>query len=142
MVSLIALLCSFAITLHPYNFCRKCLLCFLIAFREATRLVFMATFAVIVFIIVKYGEVPKKCFVITSIIVVAVLWMIVFLGTAPLFSHTIIYTWYTGSLSCGFIPIAASCFLHIYLLDCFYFSVVSLHFLSQSQSKSSQGLSS
>ena len=98
---------------------------FLVAFGGAASLVFMATFAVVVFIIVKYGEVPKKCFVITSVIAVAVLWIILFLGTAPLFSNTIIYTRYLGSLSCGFIPIAASSYIFVGLY-LFFFGLITL----------------
>ena len=98
---------------------------FLIAFRGAARLVFMTTFAVVVYIIVKYGEAPKKCFVITIIIAVVVLWAIAFLGTSPAFSQAVIYTRYTGSLSCGFTPIATSSyvFVGLYLL---FFGLITI----------------
>ena len=97
---------------------------FLIAFEGTARLVFMATFAIVVFILIKHGAVPKKCFVITSIIAVVVLWIMVFLGSSPLFSHAIINTRYLGSLSCSFTAIATS---YIYLgLYVFFFGLIAL----------------
>ena len=73
---------------------------FLISFGGAARLVFMPTFAVIVYIIVRYGKATKKHFVTICFIVVAVLWILSFLGNSPLFSQSI--TGYTASLSCSF----------------------------------------
>ena len=78
---------------------------FLIGFGGAARLVFMATFAVIVYIIVKHGETPKKRFVIASFLAVVVLWVISFLGASPLFSQAVIYSGYLDSLSCSFRPV-------------------------------------
>ena len=98
---------------------------FLIAFGGAARLVFMATFAVVVHIIVKYGEAPKKGFVITIIIAVVVLWAIAFLGTSPAFSQAVIYTRYTGSLSCGFTPIATSSYVFVGLY-LFFFGLITI----------------
>ena len=98
---------------------------FLIAFGGAARLVFMATFAVVVHIIVKYGESPKKGFVITIIIAVVVLWAIAFLGTSPAFSQEVIYTRYTGSLSCGFTPIATSSYVFVGLY-LFFFGLITI----------------
>ena len=88
-------------------------------------MVFMATFAVVVYIIVKYGEAPKKCFVITIIIAVVVLWAIAFLGTSPAFSQAVIYTRYTGSLSCGFTPIATSSYVFVGLY-LFFFGLITI----------------
>ena len=85
----------------------------------------MATFAVVVYIIVKYGEAPKKCFVITIIIAVVVLWAIAFLGTSPAFSQAVIYTRYTGSLSCGFTPIATSSYVFVGLY-LFFFALITI----------------
>ena len=74
---------------------------------------FMATFAVIVYINVRYGarETPKKLFVVASFIAVVVLWVLVFLGNAPLLSQEIISTLYAGYISCGISPKAASSYI-------------------------------
>ena len=95
---------------------------FLIGFGGGARLVFMATFAVVVYINVKYSarETPKKYFVVASFITVIVLWIISFLGSSPLLSQEIISTWYHGSLSCGFSPIATASYIYIVLyIICF-----------------------
>ena len=98
---------------------------FLISFGGAARLVFMATFAVIVYIIVRYGKTTKQHFVITSCVVVAVLWILVLLGASPFFSQAIIYTRYTASLSCGIT--LSSTYSYIYtVLYIFFFGFVTL----------------
>ena len=99
---------------------------FLIIFGGAARLVFMPTFAVIVYIIVRYGKATKKKhFVIICYIVVAVLWILSFLGTSPLFSQSIFYTWYSGSLSCSITP--SSTYSYIYtVLYVFFFGLITL----------------
>ena len=98
---------------------------FLIGFGGAARLVFMATFAVIVYIIVRYGKATKKFFVITSFVVVAVLWILALLGMSPLFSQAIVYTRYTGSLSCGITP--SSTYSYIYTgMYVFFFGLITL----------------
>ena len=98
---------------------------FLINFGGAARLVFMATFAVIVYIIGRYGKATKKHFVIICFIVVAVLWILTFLGASPLFSQSIIYTWYAGSLSCSITP--SSTYSYIYtVLYVFFFGLITL----------------
>ena len=74
---------------------------FLIGFGGWARVVFMATFAVIVYINVKYNETPKKHFVVASFIAVIVLWVLTFLGISPLLSQEIVSTRYAGNLSCG-----------------------------------------
>ena len=88
---------------------------FLIGFGGGARLVFMATFAVIVYINVKYGahETPKKHFVVASLIAVVVLWILAFLGHSPLLSQEIISTWYRDYLSCGISPIATASYIYI-----------------------------
>ena len=98
---------------------------FLISFGGAARLVFMATFAVIVYIIVRYGKATKKFFVIICFIVVAVLWILIFLGNSPLFSQSFIYTEYTASLSCEFT--SSSTYSYIYLVQyAFFFGLITL----------------
>ena len=98
---------------------------FIITFGGTARLVFMATFAVIVYIIVRYGKATKKFFVIICFVVVAVLWILTFLGTSPLFSQSISYTWYIASLSCGITP--SSTYSHIYTgLYIFFFGFITL----------------
>ena len=102
---------------------------FLLGFGGGARLVFMATFAVIVYINVKYSarETPKKPFVVASIITVVVLWIIAFLGSSPLLSQEIVSTWYRSSLSCGLSPIAAASYIYIVLyIICFGFTSISV----------------
>ena len=98
---------------------------FLIIFGGAARLVFMPTFAVIVYIIVRYGKATKKKhFVIICYIVVAVLWILTFLGNSPLFSQSI--TGYTASLSCSFTSNSAY-YSYIYAgLYVFFFGLITL----------------
>ena len=93
---------------------------FLIGFGGGARLVFMATFAVVVYINVKYRETPKKTFVVASFIAVVVLWIISFLGNSPLLAQEIISTWYFDSLSCGISPMATASYIYIGLyIVCF-----------------------
>ena len=100
---------------------------FLLGFGGGARLVFMATFAVLVYINVKYGETPKKKFVVASFIAVVVLWILAFLGNSPLLSQEIISTWYAGYLSCGISPMATSTYIYIGLyLVCFGFVTLSV----------------
>ena len=98
---------------------------FIITFGGAARSVFMATFAVIVYIIVRYGNATKKYFVIISFLIVAVLWILAVLGTSPSFSQAIVYTWYSGSLSCGITPSATYSYIHTGLYV-FFFGFITL----------------
>ena len=102
---------------------------FLIGFGGGARLVFMATFAVIVYINVNNRdsarETPKKHFVVASFIAVVVLWILTFLGNSPLLSQEIISTWYAGYLSCGISPTAASAYIYIGLYF-FFFGLVTV----------------
>ena len=91
----------------------------LIGIGGGARLVFMATFAVVVCIIVKYGKNLKKRFVVASFITVVALWILAFLGSSPLLVQEIVSTWYAGYLSCG-ISAMASTYIYIGLyLVCF-----------------------
>ena len=87
---------------------------FLMAFGGGARLVFMATFAVVVYINVRYSarETPKKYFVVASLITVVILWILAFLGNSPLLSHKIFSTWYAGYLSCSVSPMATSSYIY------------------------------
>ena len=100
---------------------------FLIGFGGGARLAFMTTFAVVVYIIVKYGETPKKPFAVASFIAVFVLWILAFLGNSPLLSQEIISTFYAGYLSCGISPTATSTYVYIRLnLVCFGLATISV----------------
>ena len=100
---------------------------FLLGFGGGARLAFMATFAVVVCLVVKYGETPKKHFVVASFIAVVVLWIIAFLGNSPLLSQEIISTFYAGYLSCGISPMATSTYVYIGLyLVCFGLATISV----------------
>ena len=99
----------------------------LLGFGGGARLVFVATFAVVVYIIVKYGETTKKHFVVASFIAMVVLWILAFLGSSPLLSQEIVSTWYAGYLSCTVSPIAtASCiYIGLYFV-CFGLVTLSI----------------
>ena len=86
---------------------------FLVAFGGAARLVFMATFAVIVYIVVRSGKATKKHVVVAVLVAVAVLWILSFLGTSPLLSLAVVYTRYTDSLSCGPTPNSTYSFIFV-----------------------------
>ena len=73
---------------------------FLIGFGGTARLVFMATFAIMVYI-VKSGRATKKYVFIAVLVAVVILWVLSFLGASPILSQEIIYTGYSDSLSCG-----------------------------------------
>ena len=98
---------------------------FLIGFGGAARLVFMATFAGIVYIIVKYGKATKKHIVVAVLVAVVVLWALSFLGTSPLLSQAIVFTRYHDSLSCSPTPnsIYSYIFVGLYVL---FFGVITL----------------
>ena len=73
---------------------------FLIAFGGAARMVFMALFAIVVYIIKSDKESQKHTFV-AVLIAVVTLWVIAFLGASPLFSQDLVHTNYADSLCCG-----------------------------------------
>ena len=73
---------------------------FLISFGAAARLVFTATFAIIVYI-VKSGRATKKYIFIAFLVAVVILWVLSFLGATPLLSQEMFDTGYANSLSCG-----------------------------------------
>ena len=97
---------------------------FLINFGVVARRVFMATFAVIVYII-KSGKDTKKHTFVAVLTAVVTLWVLAFLGTSPLFSQDIVRTKYADSLSCGPQPIKvySYIFIGLYLL---FFGLVPL----------------
>ena len=102
---------------------------FLMVFGGGARLVFMASFAVVVYINVRYGarETPKKHFVIASFIAVVVMWMITILGSSPVLSQEIITTRYAGYLSCSIRPTATSSYIYIGLyFVCFGLVTISV----------------
>ena len=98
---------------------------FLLGFGGGARLVFMATFAIVVYINAKYGETPKKHFVVYSSIAVVVLWILAFLGSSPLLSQEILSTLYGGYLSCGITPTSTSSFILMGLYF-FFFGLVTI----------------
>ena len=83
---------SFPVNGPPRQPCTIAL--FLVFFGAAARLLFMATFAIVVYIIVKLGEATKKHLVVAVLVAVVVLWVIAFLGTSPLFSQEVVRTNY------------------------------------------------
>ena len=73
---------------------------FLIGFGAAARLVFMATFAIIVYI-VKSGRATKKYVFIAVLVAVVILWVLSFLGASPILSQEIVNKSYLDSVSCS-----------------------------------------
>ena len=76
---------------------------FLIGFGGAARLVFMATFAIIVYI-VKSGRSTKKYVFIAVLVAVVILWVFSFLGASPLLSQEMFDAGYAHSVCCGIAP--------------------------------------
>ena len=77
---------------------------FLIGFGGSARQSFMATFAIVVYI-VKTGKDTKKYTFVIVLVAVVTLWVLAFLGTSPLFSQKIVPNSYADSLSYGVGPI-------------------------------------
>ena len=99
---------------------------FLVMFGGAARLVFMATFSVVVYIMVKHGNANKKHLVVAVLVAVVVLWGIIFLGTSPLFSQVVVHTDYQGSVYCfptHATPVPTYTFGGLYFL---FFCVITL----------------
>ena len=100
---------------------------FLMGFGGAARFMLMAMFAVVVYINVKYREMPKKHFAVASFIAVVVLWAIAFLGNSPVLSQEFISTWYAESLVCSTYPVATASYIYIGLyIVCFGFVPLSI----------------
>ena len=97
---------------------------FLIGFGVAARLVFMATFAIMVYI-VKSGRATKKYIFIAFLVAVVILWVLSFLGASPLLSQKMFDTGYAHSLSCGTGPTGVRSYI-ISGLYLFFFSVAPL----------------
>ena len=91
---------------------------FLIGYGWAARSVFMATFAIMVYI-VKSGRATKNTTFVAFLVAVVILWVLSFLGTSPLFSQEIIQTCYQDSLSCGLVPTGIFSYIYygLYLLS-------------------------
>ena len=102
---------------------------FLVSVGGAARSVFMATFAIVVYIIIKHGNATKKRLVVTVLVAVVVLWGITFLVTSPLFSQQVISTDYwlvDTQYYCH--PIIGPCEQSAYIfwgMSLFFFGVVT-----------------
>ena len=83
---------TFPVNGPPSHSCT--IMTFLYFFGAAARLVFMATFAIVVYTTVKHGEATKKHLVIAVLVAVVVIWVVTFLGTSPLFSQEVVRTRY------------------------------------------------
>ena len=97
---------------------------FLIGFGGSTRQAFMATFAIIVYI-VKTGKDAKKYTFVIVLVAVVTLWVLAFLGTSPLLSQNIVPSNYADSSSCGISPIGLVT-LSVGALYALFFAVVPL----------------
>ena len=76
---------------------------FLIGFGVTARLVFMATFAIMVYL-VKSGRATKKHTFVAVLVAVVILWVLSFLGASPILSQEIVNKSYSDSVSCGLTP--------------------------------------
>ena len=93
---------------------------FLLGIGGAARLVFMATFAVTVYMVVKYRK-ATSLHVLAAIIAVSVILFIAsFLGNSPLLSGDIVQSGYADSLSCGPRPINISSYIFVGLYGLFF----------------------
>ena len=103
---------------------------FLLGFGGAARLIFMATFAVTVYTVVKYRRATTLQILAVVLAVSVILWIVSFLGTSPLLSEDIVESRYVDSLSCGPRPINLSSYIFVGLYVIFFgigsFSVTTL----------------
>ena len=90
---------------------------FLLGFGGAARLVFMATFAVTVYMVVKYRKATTLKVLAVVLAVLVVLWIVSFLGSSPVFSGDIVQSTYADSLSCGPRPINVSSYVFVGLYE-------------------------
>ena len=97
---------------------------FLLGFGGAARLVFMATFAVTVYMVIKYTSGTKPKATCIALVVVALLWGATFLGSTPLFSEAVVRSLYVDSLSCGPIPSSVASYIYV-AFYIFVFGMVS-----------------
>ena len=97
---------------------------FLFGFGGTARLLFMTTFAIMVYL-VKSGRDTKKYIFIAFLVAVVILWVLSFLGASPTLSQEIVHTYYKDSLSCSFAPngVYSDVFYGLYVL---FFGVVPL----------------
>ena len=86
---------------------------FLLDFGGAARSVFMATFAVTVYTVIKHSFVTQHKAMYVSLIIIAVLWALSFLGSAPHFSEVVTRSLYVDRLSCGPIPTSAASYIYL-----------------------------
>ena len=86
---------------------------FLLDFGGAARLVFMATFAVTVYTVIKHSFVTKHKAMYASLIIIAILWALSFLGSAPPFSEVVARILYVDQLLRGPIPTSAASYIYL-----------------------------
>ena len=95
------------------NLCR--FITMVLAFGGIARLLFMTAFAGIVFVVIRCQSLKTmKQFVIICA-TVAGLWFLAFLGTAPLFSDQVVYTFFTENVSCGPVPVGIFSYIYVCL---------------------------
>ena len=97
---------------------------FLLGFGGTARLLFMATFAIMVYL-VKSDRDTKKYIFIAFLVAVVILWVLSFLGASPTLSQEIVHTYYKDSLSCSFARNGVYSYVS-YGLYVLFFVVVSL----------------
>ena len=97
---------------------------FLFGFGGTARLLFMTTFAIMVYL-VKSGRDTKKYIFIAVLVAVVILWVLSFLGVSPTLSQEVIYTGYSNSSSCG-IGVTGKYSYIFYGLSVLFFGVVPL----------------
>ena len=85
---------------------------FVLVFGSAGRLVFMAAFAVTVYLVVKYRNATKRRALYLSIVAVVILWGITFVGNSPVFSDVVVFNHFVDRLSCGPIPTGVATYVY------------------------------
>ena len=86
---------------------------FLLSFGGAARLVFMATFAVTVYTVIKHSFAAKLKAMYVSLVIIAILWALSFVGSTPLFSEVVARSLYVDRLSCGPIPTSTASYIYV-----------------------------
>ena len=117
---------SIILNLSPVNKPSKVpcsIMVFLISFGGAARSVFMASFAIMVYL-VKSGRDTKKYIFIAVLVAVVILWVLSFLGASLILSQEIVNKSYLDSVSCSLIHhVYSDVFYGLYVL---IFGVVPL----------------
>ena len=105
---------------------------FLLGFGGAARLVFMATFAVTVYMVVRYHKDTTRKKTVCFAIIVLLVWSITFAAVVPMAFSSVVATHYSDKISCGTRPINlnsyifATAYALTFGIGCFTVTTVTL----------------